>query len=119
VLFGNTALAEYRKTVKENNEAIVNKWNRFSKQAIQRNYDLSDLFMRAIDRVNKNYRKSNETIIKEISDVTGFSIERFNGFILPNVEFSPYVCETRILEWLLSYDIKYFPEELKIDYKER
>ncbi|HEY8890585.1 MAG TPA: hypothetical protein VIM70_10050 [Clostridium sp.] len=65
MLFGNTALAEYRKTVKENNEAIVNKWNHFSKVAILRNYDLSDLFIRAIERVNKNYRKSTETIIKK------------------------------------------------------
>lgn len=106
----------YKKNIKLSNLEIAKRFNHTSKVIVVVN-ELSDLFLRVIDRVNSNFRKSREEIISQIHEVTGFSNNRFTRLLNPEVEFSPRESELKVLEWLLSYDIKDFPREFKIDYK--
>jgi hypothetical protein len=117
VLKSTETLSEYKNNIKVSNLEIAKRFNHTSKVIVAVNMELSNLFLRVIDRVNNNYRKSREEIINQIHEVTGFSDNRFTRLLSPEVEFSPRESEIKVLEWLLSYDIKDFPREIKIDYK--
>jgi hypothetical protein len=116
VLRSNEMFDDYKNNIKLSNLEIAKRFNHTSKMIVVVN-ELSDLFLRVIDRVNSNFRKSREEIISQIHEVTGFSDNRFTRLLSPEVEFSPRESEIKVLEWLLSYDIKDFPREFKIDYK--
>lgn len=109
---------EYKNAIKLDNIEIAKRFTHTSKVVILETTGLSDLFIRVIDRVNNNYRKSREEIITQIEEVTGFNDNRFRRLLTPTVEFSPRESEIKVLEWLLSYDIKDFPQELKINYNQ-
>ena len=113
----NATFDDYKNNIKLSNLEIAKRFSHTSKVIVAVNTELSNLFLRVIDRVNNNYRKSREEIINQIHEVTGFSDNRFTRLLSPEVEFSPRESEIRVLEWLLSYDIKDFPQEYKIDYK--
>lgn len=117
MLNSNQTFDDYKNNVKLSNLEIAKRFSHTSKVIVAVHTELSDLFLRVIDRVNNNYRKSKEEIINQINLVTGFSENRFTRLLSPEVEFSPRESEIRVLEWLLSYDIKDFPREFKIDYK--
>jgi hypothetical protein len=116
VIQSNEIFNDYKNNIKLSNLEIAKRFNHTSKVIVVVN-ELSDLFLRVIDRVNNNFRKSREEIISQIHEVTGFSDNRFTRLLSPEVEFSPRESEIKVLEWLLSYDIKDFPREFKIDYK--
>ncbi len=118
MLKSNEIFEDYKNSIKSNNLEIAKRFNHTSKVVVLVNTELSDLFLRVIDRVNNNYRKSRDEIISEIEQVTGFNDNRFSRLLSSTVEFSPKESEIKVLEWLLSYDIKDFPQELKINYKE-
>lgn len=112
----NEIFNDYKNNIKLSNLEIAKRFNYTSKVIVVVD-ELSDLFLRVIDRVNNNFRKSREEIISQIHEVTGFSDNRFTRLLSPEVEFSPRESEIKVLEWLLSYDIKDFPREFKIDYR--
>jgi hypothetical protein len=105
---------KYKISVSMSNKEIVTNIDNPNKLKGIRDRDLSQLFIRVVERVNKNYRKSNETIVEQINKVTGFNVNRFNKLLTANVQFVPNNEETRILEWLLSNDINDFTTDLKI-----
>ncbi|MBU3142927.1 hypothetical protein [Clostridium sp. CF012] len=111
------AFETYKQSVSASNKKIVtNLDNPFKLEGI-RERDLSQLFIRVVDRINKNYRKSNETVVEQINKVTGFNVNRFNKLLTTNVQFTPSKGEITILEWLLSNDINDFTEDLRIKYE--
>ena len=113
----SNALEKYIKSVSKTNKEIVIKIDNPFKLKSIRDRDLSQLFIRVVERVNKNYRKSNETVVEQINKVTGFNVNRFNRLLTSNVQFVPSHEEIGILEWLLSNDINDFTEDLKIKYE--
>ncbi|MBU3191818.1 hypothetical protein K9O30_20655 [Clostridium bowmanii] len=114
----HSAFEKYKKSVTVSNKEIATKLDNPFKLKGTRDRDLSQLFIRVVERVNKNYRKSNQAIVEQISKVTSFNINRFNKLLTTNVEFIPNKEEVRILEWLLCNDINDFTEDLKIKYEE-
>ena len=113
----DSAFDKYKKSVTMSNKEIAIKLDNPFKLKGTRDRDLSQLFNRVVERVNKNYRKSNQTIVEQINSVTSFNINRFNKLLTTNVEFIPNKEEVRILEWLLCNDINDFTEDLKIKYE--
>ena len=117
MLAKNNSFEKYKQLVSVNNKDLVTQLYNPLKLAGIRDRDLSQLFVRVVERVNKNYRKSSQTVVELINKVTGFDVNRFNKLLSVNVQFIPSREEVRILEWLLSNDINDFTENLKIKYK--
>ncbi len=116
MLTKNIAFEKYMKSVNMSNKKIATATYNPHKLKGTRDIDLSQLFNRVIERVNKNHRKDNQTIVDQINTVTGFDVNRFNNLLSSNVEFVPNNEEITILEWLLYNDIDDFTEDLKIKY---
>lgn len=114
----HNAFEKYKKLVTVSNKEIATKLDNPFNLKGTKDRDLSQLFIRVVERVNKNYRKSNQAIVEQINKVTSFNINRFNKLLTANVEFIPNKEEVRILEWLLCNDINDFTEDLKIKYEE-
>ena len=107
---------KYKSSVSMINKEIVTNIDNPQKLQDIRDRDLSQLFVRVVERVNKNYRKSNGTVVEQINKITGFNVNRFNKLLTENVQFVPSHEEIGILEWLLSNDIEDFTANLKIKY---
>lgn len=118
MLAKSNSFENYKKSVSIINKEIVTKLDNPLQLEGIRDRDLSQLFIRVVERVNKNYRKSNQTVVEKINKVTGFNVNRFNKLLTPNVQFTPNNQEVRMLEWLLSNDIDDFIEDFKIKYEE-
>ncbi|MBZ9685454.1 hypothetical protein G9F72_003690 [Clostridium estertheticum] len=118
MLAKSNAFEKYKKSVSMINKEIVAELDNPLQLKSIRDRDLSQLFIRVVERVNKNYRKSNQTVVEQINKVTGFNVNRFNKLFTANVEFIPNKEEIRILGWLLSNDIDDFIKEFEIKYEE-
>ena len=117
VITKSNSFEQYKKLVSVSNKEIVTMLDNPFQLISVRDRDISQLFGRVVERVNKNYKKSNQTVVEEINKVTGFNVNRFNKLLTVNVEFVPNKEEIRILEWLLSNEIDDFTENLKIKYE--
>jgi len=118
MLTKSKSFEKYKKLVSVSNKELVTRLDNPLKLVGKRDRDLSQLFIRVVERVNKNYRKSNQTVVEQINKVTGFNVNRFNKLLTINVQFVPNKEEIKILEWLLSNDIDDFTDDLKINYEE-
>jgi len=119
MLAKSNSFEKYKDLVSVSNKQLVTRLDNPLNLAGIRDRDLSQLFGRVVERVNKNYRKNNQTVVELINKVTGFDINRFNKLLNINVQFVPNKEEIRILEWLLSNDINDFTENLKIKYEKK
>ena len=117
VIDKNNSFERYKRLVRVSNKEIVTMLDNPFGLISVRDRDISQLFGRVVERINKNHRKSNQTVVEQINKVTGFNVNRFNKLLTVNVEFVPNNDEIRILEWLLSNEIDDFTENLKINYE--
>ena len=113
----SNSFEKYKELVSVSNKQLATRLDNPLNLSGIRDRDLSQLFARVVERVNKNYRKNNQTVVELINKVTGFDVNRFNKLLNINVQFVPNKEEIRILEWLLSNDINDFTENLKIKYE--
>ena len=117
MLTKDNSFEKYKNLVSVSNKELVTRLYNPLKLAGIRDRDLSQLFVRVVERVNKNHRKSSQTVVETINKVTGFDVSRFNKLLAIDVQFVPNKEEVRILEWLLCNDINDFKDNLKIKYE--